>query len=154
MTMIDTGIRRAELVALNWDDLNIESGLIRIAKGKGGKARSIVVGVKTRRALLKYRRTISHEPGQPIFQTRDGSRFTFGGLRSALLRIGREAGVKLSPHTLRRTFATLSLRNKMNAIHLQGLMGHSSLEMTRRYIQMLEGDLIEAHKDHGPIDNL
>jgi len=42
----------------------------------------------------------------------------------------------------------------MKLIQLQALMGHSNLEMTRKYIQMLDYDLIEAHKAHGPIDNL
>ncbi len=40
----------------------------------------------------------------------------------------------------------------MNLLHLQGLLGNSSLEMTRRYVQMVDDDLIEAHRLHGPID--
>ena len=40
----------------------------------------------------------------------------------------------------------------MNVIQLQGLLGHLTLEMTRRYVQMVEDDLGEAHKEHGPID--
>jgi len=55
---------------------------------------------------------------------------------------------------LRRTFATLSLRAGMDVFQLQALMGHSSLEMTRRYVSLLDEDLIQAHKKHGPIDNL
>lgn len=154
MVMVDSGIRRAELLAMNWGDMDIESGLVRIPKGKGGKSRSVVVGINTRRALLKYRRTINHDEGSPLFQSRSGKRYSFNGLRSALLRIGKSAGVKFSPHMLRRTFATLSLRAGMNVLHLQGLLGHSSLEMTRRYVQMLDGDLLIAHQQHGPIDNL
>jgi len=55
---------------------------------------------------------------------------------------------------LRRTFATLSLRAGMDVFQLQALMGHSSLEMTRRYVSLLDEDLIKAHKKHGPIDHL
>lgn len=154
MLMTDTGIRRAELCALNWEDIDISSGLVRIKKGKGGKARSVVVGVKTRRAMLKYRRSVNADPEKPTIQTQTGGRFTFGGLRSVLLRLGKQAGVKLAPHALRRTFATLSLRAGMNPLHLQGLLGHASLEMTERYVQMLEDDLVTAHQKHGPIDNL
>ncbi|MCK5635711.1 MAG: tyrosine-type recombinase/integrase, partial [Anaerolineales bacterium] len=57
-----------------------------------------------------------------------------------------------TPHALRRTFATLSLKAGMNLIHLQGLLGHSTLEMTRRYLQVLDEDLVDAHRSHGPID--
>ncbi len=154
MLLVDTGLRRAEVCALNWGTIDISSGIIQVAKGKGGKSRSVVVGIKTRRALLAYRRDINHEDDQPVFQIANGERLSPNGLRSALLRIGKRAGMHITPHALRRTFATLSLRAGMNLIQLQAMMGHSSLEMTRKYIQMIDEDLIEAHKAHGPIDNL
>lgn len=154
MAMIDTGVRRAEVLALNWGDVEIENGMVRIARGKGGKSRVVVVGVNTRRALLKYRRSVLHAADAPLFQTRSGKRYSANGLRGALLRIGREAGIRLSPHMLRRTFATLSLRAGMNPLHLQGLLGHSTLEMTKQYVGMIDADLLAAHRQHGPIDNL
>ena len=42
----------------------------------------------------------------------------------------------------------------MNVIQLQGLLGHSTLEMTRHYIEMLDEDLVKAHKKHGPVDSI
>jgi len=48
----------------------------------------------------------------------------------------------------------MSLKAGMNPLHLQGLLGHSSMEMTKRYVQMVDDDLLTAHKEHGPIDNL
>lgn len=56
LLMVDTGLRRAEVCALNWEDVEVSNGLVRVVRGKGGKARSVVVGVSTRRALLAYRR--------------------------------------------------------------------------------------------------
>jgi integrase/recombinase XerD len=152
LLLVDSGLRRAEVCALNWGDMDIQSGLVRVERGKGGKARSVVVGVKTRRALLAYRRNVKHKDDVPLIQTQSGNRFTYSGLRSALLRIGKRAGVHITPHALRRTFATLSLRAGMNLIQLQAMLGHSSLEMTRQYIQMIDDDLLEAHEKHGPID--
>lgn len=152
LLLVDSGLRRAEACSLNWEDIDIKSGLVRVRHGKGGKSRSVVVGVATRRALLCYRRTVSHEDEDAVLQTQSGKRLTHNGLRSALLRISKRAGVHVAPHTLRRTFATLSLRAGMNPLHLQGLLGHSSLEMVRRYVQMLDEDLLEAHKAYGPID--
>lgn len=55
--IIDTGTRLNETVSLNWGDVDIVTGLVRVGKGKGGKARSVVVGVVARRVLLAYRRT-------------------------------------------------------------------------------------------------
>lgn len=153
MLLADSGLRRAELCALNWEDIDMQSGTIHVRKGKGGKARVVMVGAKTRRALLRYRREVRASPNSPVIQTKDGFRFTFSGLRSTLLRISKRSGVPITPHALRRTFATLSLRAGMNPLHLQGLLGHSSLEMTNHYVQMLDDDLQVAHKAFGPIDN-
>lgn len=153
LLMVDTGVRRAELCGLNWGDIDVKKGTIAIREGKGGKFRTVIAGVRTRRALLKYRRTVAVEASAPMLQTRSGGRMTHAGLRSMLLRIGKRAGIHLSPHMLRRTFATLSLRAGMNPLHLQGLLGHSSLEMTNHYVQMLDDDLQVAHKAFGPIDN-
>lgn len=120
LLMIDTGLRRAEVCALNWIDVDISSGLVRVVRGKGGKARSVVVGVTTRRALLAYRRRINPEGDDLLFQTQPGGRLTGSGLRSLLLRLSERSGVHVSPHALRRTFATMFLRAGMNLLHLQG----------------------------------
>ena len=152
LLIADSGIRRAEACTLNWGDIDIATGLVKIAKGKGGKYRSVVIGATTRRALLAYRRTINHREDAPLIQTNKGTRLTPGGLRSAFLRIEQRAGVRVTPHALRRTFATLSRRAGMDLLELQALMGHASLDMTKRYIEMLEDDLLEAHREHGPID--
>ena len=154
LLMVDSGLRRNEVIALNWGDIDLSSGIVRVEKGKGGKARSVIIGIRTRRALLKYRGEINSHPNQPALQTRDGKRFTPSGLRSWLLRISNRADIHITPHTLRRTFATLSARSGMSLIHLQGLMGHASIITTRDYIGLSEEDLVNAHEKHGPIDRI
>jgi site-specific recombinase XerD len=150
--LVDSGMRRSEAVSLNWIDVDIPSGVVNIRKSKSKKARSAFIGVKTRRALLRYRRSISHEDNDPLFQTQTGTRLTPSGFRQVIRRISEKSRIPFSAHDLRRTFATLSLKAGMNVLHLQSLLGHSSLEMTRRYVQMVEDDLGEAHKEYGPID--
>lgn len=153
LLMVDTGLRREETLSLDWEDVDLTTGVVRVDRGKGGKARSVVVGITTRRALLTYRRELGVQDG-PLFVTRDGLRFLPMGLRAIFQRLTKKTGIKVTPHSLRRTFATMSLGAGMNPIHLQGLLGHSTLDMTRRYIQMVDDDLVEAHRQHGPIDNI
>jgi len=74
------------------------------------------------------------------------------GLRMVLRRLSDRAGVMVTAHMLRRTFATLSLRAGLNPLHLQALMGHASLDMTRHYIRLVDEDLQSAHEQHGPAD--
>ena len=114
--MTDSGLRRQETVNLNWGDVDIQSGLVRVKQGKGKKDRSAVIGATARRALLAYRRTITLSPDStaPLFQARGGTRFTGWGLRTVYRRLSRRTGIHVTPHAMRRTFAILSLRAGMN----------------------------------------
>jgi site-specific recombinase XerD len=155
LVMVDTGIRRAEAVALNWGDVETISGIIRVRSGKGGKARTVIIGAGTRRALLAYRRTqINTDDKAPMMQTDEGQRFAGEGLYQLFKRLSERTGIKFSAHALRRTFAILSLRAGMSPLHLQALLGHESLEMVEHYVQMIDDDILEAHREHSPIDNL
>jgi len=155
MLMADTGLRRAETIALNWVDVDIQSGLVRVKRGKGGKARSVVVGATTRWALLAYRRTLAaHDDTDPVFQTKDGGRFAGRGLLQVFERLSKKAGVYVRPHAMRRTFAILSLRAGMSPLHLQALGGWADLTMVKHYAQMVDDDLLQAHKQSSPIDHL
>ncbi len=87
-------------------------------------------------------------------QTSDGLRLGYEGLREVLRRSGQRAGVKVTPHATRRTFATLALREGMNLLHLAALMGHTDLTMLRRYAVVVEEDLRKSHEGHGPVDSL
>jgi site-specific recombinase XerD len=152
LLLVDSGLRRAELCSLNWDDVDIMSGIVRVRKGKGNKFRTVVMGLTTRKAMRDYIKLVNSSDNEPVFQTSTGKRLTNMGLRSMLIRLGNAIHIHITPHALRRTFATLSLKAGMDLIHLQSLMGHSTLEMTRQYIQLLDDDLLKAHKEHGPVD--
>jgi site-specific recombinase XerD len=151
--MADSGLRRAEVCALNWKDIDIQSGLVKVKQGKGRKDRSAVIGATTRRALLAYRRTLKTD-SPVLFQSRNGERFTGSGLLRIFQRLTKRTGIHVTPHAMRRTFAILSLRAGMNALHLQNLGGWEDLEMVQHYAQMVDDDLLREHKAHSPVDNL
>lgn len=153
--MADSGLRRSELCALNWQDVDMTSGLVRVARGKGGKARSAVIGATTRRALLAYRRTGSNvEPVDPLFLSRTGTRLTGAALVLLFRRLTKRTGIHVTAHALRRTFVILSLRAGMGELYLQSLLGHASLEMVGYYASLVDEDLLSAHKAHSPVDSL
>ena len=156
--MADSGLRRRETINLNWGDVDMSTGLVRVRQGKGKKDRSAVIGATTRRALLAYRRSNSHhgtlKNDAPLFQTREGKRFASDGFIQIFNRIEKRTGIHITPHILRRTFTILSLRAGMDALHLQRLGGWASLAMVEHYAQMEDIDLLQAHKEHSPIDSL
>ncbi len=77
------------------------------------------------------------------------------GLLSRLhRRLRLKTGIHVKPHALRRTFTILSLRSGMDVLHLQALGGWAGLEMVAHYAQIEDIDLIEAHREHSPVDRL
>lgn len=150
--LADSGLRRSELCRLNWSDVDMQTGLVRVRQGKGGKDRSAVISPTTRRALLKYRQTITVK--EPLFLSRTNERLTGTGILLIFRRLSKVTGLHITPHALRRTFAILSLRAGMDALHLQNLGGWSSLDMVQHYAQMVDEDLLQAHNQHSPIETL
>ncbi len=153
--MVDAGVRREEAAALNWGDVDFSSGIVHVKRGKGGKARTVIIGPTARRYLLAYRRELGNpESNAPLFMSRYGERMTGNSLMLLFRRLSKQTGIHVTPHSLRRTFAVLCVRAGMGLLHLQNLLGHESLEMTRHYVNLVESDLLESHKEHSPLDNL
>ena len=151
LLMVDSGLRRAEVSRLNWPDVDMQTGLVRVRMGKGKKDRSAVIGAKTRRGLLAYRRTLT-DPAGPLFQSRTGERMTGAALLLMFRRLSKRSGIHVTAHALRRTFAILALRAGMSPLHLQALGGWADLEMVQHYAQMIDDDLLQEHHAHSPVD--
>lgn len=157
MTLLDTGARASELVALDAGDVNMRTGETVIRRGKGGKPRTVFLGAKSRRELARYLRR--HRPDikqQPaLWVGIRWERLTISGLWRLLARRAEAAGMPTSgPHSFRRAFAILSLRGGMDMESLRRLMGHSDLSVISRYLAQSKDDLKAAHDQSGPVDNL
>jgi site-specific recombinase XerD len=151
----DSGLRREEAIKLNWGNVDIQTGRVTVKHGKGGKDRTAAIGATTRRALLKYRRTLKDASANaPLFQTQTGTRFGYHGFVEIFQRLTKKTGIYISPHALRRTWTILCLRAEMNPLHVQHLGGWEDLTMVDHYAQMEDEDLLKAHRAHSPIDNL
>ncbi len=97
LTLIDSGLRRGEALALDWDDIDFRTGTIHVRRGKGGKARVTYVGAKTRRALLRWG---GGQRSSAIFP------LTASGASTLMARLSRKSAVLITFHKCRRTFAT------------------------------------------------
>ncbi len=156
LALLDTGCRAAEFAALNVGDLNISTGTVAIRAGKGGKSRTVFVGAKARREILRY---LKHRDAprleDPLWITQEGGRLTYSGLRQILRRRAEQVGlIEPGLHSFRRAFALACLRNGVDLISLQRLLGHSDLNVIRRYLAQTEADLQRAHSQGGPVDRL
>ncbi len=157
LTLLDTGCRGSELVALNVGDLNMATNAILVRKAKAKKPRVVIIGVKCQREISRYLRARADgAPDEsPLWLTVDGKRLTFFGLRQVVRRRAERAGLpEPGLHSFRRAFALMSLRNGIDIYSLQKLMGHADLTVLRRYLAQTEDDLRAAHEKSSPVDNM
>ena len=153
--LLDTGCRIAEALGIDLKDLDLGNFRVMV-RGKGAKYRWVFVGRKTARAVLSYLKVRDEKAiSDRLFINRAGSELTRWHARQTLVRIANRAkihGVRVSPHTFRHTFALMFLKNGGNALTLQRLLGHSTLAMTRRYVNESVDDLAQAHVQASPGD--
>jgi len=160
LTLLDTGMRVSELCHLKLDDVWLEDGMLKVM-GKGNKERLIPIGKRVQRLLWRYISRYRPEPAGAncnfLFLTREGKLLNKDRVEKIMACHRRKAGLKgvrCSPHTLRHTAAGRFLRNGGDVFSLQRLLGHSSLEMTRRYCELADVDVKRAHAKASPVDNL
>ncbi len=153
--MLDTGVRRAELAALNVGDVDLNRGVVYIREGKGGKDRVTFLGIRSRRALRRYLLERGNPPPDaPLWTSHTtGDRLKASGVRMLFRRLRERIGIShLAPHTFRRTCALWCLRSGMNVYTVAAILGHSDITTLKHYIRFLEDDLRDAHRRHGPVD--
>ena len=148
LTLLDTGIRIGEALALCVKDCNLDDLLLTVT-GKGRKQRVIPFSMELRRSLAKFILDFYPHPHQFVFRTKQGRRLSnrnaFRDIRSLCDRLGFPAP-KRTVHATRHTFATEYLRRGGSLFHLQKVLGHTSLEMVRRYANLMTEDLQAVHE--------
>jgi integrase/recombinase XerD len=154
--MYACGLRASEATALEVGDVDLEAGILR-ARGKGSKERLVPIGSTAGTALAAYLRR-----GRPrlsgdrlehcLFLNHRGNGLTRQGLYKIVQRHARSAGLasKMSPHTLRHTFATHLLAGGCDLRSLQEMLGHADIATTQLYTHLSADRLRDAYFDAHP----
>ena len=145
-----SGLRVSELSALDIEDLDLEQGLVRVRRGKGGKDRLVPLGGPARIALRRWLGARGGQTG-PLFLNPQGKRLGTRGLYDVVQRSGVKNGqAGVHPHALRHSFATHLLANGADIRSIQEMMGHASLSTTQRYTQVDIEQLREIYRKSHP----
>jgi len=160
LTLLDTGMRASELTGMILESVGLKNGIIKVI-GKGNKERALPIGSRVQKAIWKY---MGHYRPTPLlmqhdalFLTNKGEPLTVNHLELIIKRHCKKAkieGVRCSPHTFRHTFAITYLRNGGDVFSLQRILGHSSLEVVRMYVNLAEADVKAVHRRCSPADNM
>lgn len=155
LLMLDTGLRLSEVAGLRRCDLRPD-GTVKVL-GKGARERIVPVGHVARQALVRHlRQELPAGSDAPIFRSRRGGALGWRGIQQVFKRLKARAGIpgRCSPHLLRHTFAHSYLVNGGDVFSLQRMLGHTTLDMVKRYVALAEGDLVARHRAASPADRL
>lgn len=149
-TLYSTGARVSELVGLNWEDLDLREGLVRL-RGKGRKERIVPIGDVAIEAIKEYVATlkppaVSRQRPAPVFLNARGGRLT---ARSVARLVGKYSEAlssgRISPHALRHSFATHLLDEGADLRAIQEMLGHASLRTTQKYTHVALDQLLRVY---------
>lgn len=143
MVCLDTGIRVEEALTLQRSRVDFDNCLLTV-KGKGSKERTIPFSLELRRVLFRYLKDSNHELA---FCTKQGYKLLYDNCRRDFKKMLEALGISCegSFHVLRRTFARNYVRFGGNLFFLQKALGHTTLTMSRRYVELETEDLSAMH---------
>ncbi len=129
------GLRRSELLGLDWQDIDLERRLLKVRKAKGGRQRTVPIHPALEPLFVEYLQVRAGDTEPALFVGVQGRRrLSQTILTQMFLRYARAAGVterkRVTPHTLRHVFASELLRAGANLRQIQELLGHKHLDST------------------------
>jgi len=155
LLLLDCGPRVSEAAGLRLGDLRPD-GTLKVM-GKGAKERIVPVGGTARTAIVRYMgQRGAGAPDEPLFLGRRGA-LDWRGMQQVLKRLKGRAGItgRCSPHSLRHTFARSYLVNGGDVFSLQRILGHTTLDMVKRYVALAELEIVRRiHAVAPPADRL
>ncbi len=153
-TLYSTGIRVSELVGLDVEDVDHIGGVIKVY-GKGKKERIVPIGERALQSIREYLNKLKHEGAKEtkvLFLNKSGERITDRSIRRAIEKYIRKTSIKekISPHTLRHSFATHLLDHGADLRSVQELLGHANLSTTQIYTHITTERLKSAYDKAHP----
>jgi integrase/recombinase XerD len=154
--MYACGLRASEAIDLDTSDLDLEAGILR-TRGKGSKERLVPVGSAATRAVNAYLsrgrpKLVGDRLESRLFVNHRGVGLTRQGLYKIVQRHAESAGLadRMSPHTLRHTFATHLLAGGCDLRSLQEMLGHADIATTQLYTHLSADRLRDVYFDAHP----
>lgn len=145
LTLMDVGCRRNEAMTILWADVDFDNLLLKV-RGKGSKDRLVPFSFELRRHLYRWKQLNRWDL---VFCGQQGQRLERRNVLRDVKLLCERLRVQTPPrtiHAFRHTFAVNYLRRGGSVFHLQKVLGHSSLEMTRRYANLVTEDLQKIHE--------
>lgn len=155
--LLETGVRVKELVNIQVNDIKWQDNVVRIGEPKGLKERHVPFQATMKKELRKYIQVRGKIDNDFLFVNIDNKPMATRAVQERIKKYGRMAGinnVRCSLHTFRHTFAKMSVQNGADLFSLQSVLGHTTLDMVRHYVNLFSKDVYENHKKFSPLEKL
>jgi len=148
-----SGLRVSELAALNID--SIDENTVKVIRGKGGKDRITYIDPSTMKLIKEYI-TTRNDKENALFINKYQKRISVRSIERIIKKYGIKTGInkKITPHTLRHSFATHLLQNKANIVVIKDLLGHSNLTTTQIYTNLTDDYREDIYNKSYPLKNI
>jgi integrase/recombinase XerD len=152
--MYSSGLRVSEIISIKINDLNFEAGFLRVL-GKGAKERIVPMNKRAANKIKKYmlelRPSLLKGRQSPfLYLTGRGMPMTRQRFWQALKKLGNLAGLKITPHSIRHSFATHLLDGGADLRSVQKMLGHADISTTQIYTKVSADRIRKAYLDHHP----
>lgn len=158
--LLGTGVRLATFKVIKIEDVDFIQNEIRLQHTKNREQYIIPLSLSLGRILQEYLKIRNGEPEDYLFCNSYGEALKERTIQDRIKfycqeRLGKEAfSYRCSPHDFRHTFAVMYIRNGGDLLSLQKLLGHNTLEMTRRYVNLLNDDIKSKFAEFSPLDSV
>lgn len=156
LTVLETGIRLRELADIRLKDVKVQDRYI-VIHGKNQSIRHVPFQAKYAKRLRQYLKVRGICDSDALFITQDNEKMARRSIQQAISRLGKQAGIldkRVSPHTFRHTFAKWFIKNDGNIFALQKILGHSTLDMVRTYVNLFSSEVDDEHRKASPLNNI
>lgn len=150
-----TGARAATICSIKIEDLDFQNGLIKYPHTKNKKAQTVPMSQALSSVLKEYMRLFKLPLTGWLFPNVGAEQMTTNALRLSFVRYCEDRGCeKTSIHGLRHSFSRGWILNNGGTYQLQQVLGHSTTDMTRRYVKLFGEDLKQGYETFSPLDNI
>lgn len=151
LLLLDTGLRLGEIVGVRTGDIDWSRRSIRIPDPKDQEEREVFFTEKAEVWLRRYAAARGRVDTDRFFVSNREGPLSPSSFHARLKRYGKRAGIEVSSHVLRHTFARLYILNGGDPFSLQRIMGHSDLTTAERYVRLWGTDVQKLHRQHSPL---
>ncbi len=152
--LLDTGLRAGEVATLQVKNFEMKNTRVKVF-GKGSKERIVPFSYQTGQVIWRYLTTRGTlRPDDYVFVSSHDRQLGHDDINHIIRNIGKRAGVSNThPHRFRHTFAINFLRNGGNVYTLKEILGHASLKMCLRYLEIAQADIETNYRPASPVKN-